>query len=374
MQTGLPMTRSTYFEMCVNLECCNCQFKRSHTETFRDLSLDVLESRHNATVDIISLFTNFFQTGNKLEFKCEQKGCTSNHSFVNYRLSTVPRALILHLKRFIYDDRMRLKKRTDPVTFPILLRLKPEWFSGQVVKPSSSSSPLSSSSSSSSPRPPSVYSSTAPSSTALTHLASSVVRNPSPLDVLPDADARLKKLTTDAVAIVAREGLRLAAQFEDFEKEKVLIAQKKKESSNKLKDSRQQAPQGKKMAATPAVDRLNQTLNSPLALYNRANRAPPQSTSVPLDWVNGRFVDYTEIGRQPQGIKQHNFYQKSTPLLPIGDVSPMMYAAPTVSIPSRHDDLSREVPEKLAKRPKPATEPSSDIFTSEKRTPVASRG
>jgi ubiquitin C-terminal hydrolase len=243
LQSGLPMTRSTYFEMCVNLECCVCKFKRAHTETFRDLSLDVLESRFNATVDLASLFTSFFQASNKLEFKCEQKNCTSNHSYVNYRLSTLPRVFILHLKRFIYDDRYRLKKRIDPVSFPILLRLRPEWFSGQVVNPGSTSSaaPITTSSSSSSSSSSSLLSSltslspkplVAPSIIPPTHLASSVVRTPSSLDILPDADVRLKKLAGDAVSIVAREGLRLAAQLEDREQAK-LISRSKITSSRK---------------------------------------------------------------------------------------------------------------------------------------------
>ena len=93
-------------EIRTHLTCDSCNYTRSHEEVYRHLSIEVgpsddlnsVETSHERTVQ--EGLRKFFQP-EKRELKCEKCFCES--ATQTAEITKLPRALIVHMKRFIVD-------------------------------------------------------------------------------------------------------------------------------------------------------------------------------------------------------------------------------------------------------------------------------
>lgn len=83
-------------EVRVCLTCDSCKYRRSHTETYLHLSLEI----GTTIASIEDGLRAFFKT-EKREVKCEK--CFSETASQTTKITKLPRALLFHLKRFIVD-------------------------------------------------------------------------------------------------------------------------------------------------------------------------------------------------------------------------------------------------------------------------------
>lgn len=123
----LPTTRNFHAEVNVELTCTSpvCGYKRNRIELYRDFSLILEEQSPYSTdpkITLSSLLENFF-TPQELTCKCEKCG----HETVRElsRLEALPGVLILHVKRFKYQQTTgSYVKLTMPVEVPLELDLR----------------------------------------------------------------------------------------------------------------------------------------------------------------------------------------------------------------------------------------------------------
>ena len=105
--TGKKMTSpvEAHFatEVRWTLQCNSCKFSRSKTELFRCLSLDVAatDTKSDTCPTSVEEGLHRFFSSEKREIKCEK--CFFDTATQTAEISKLPRALLLHFKRFIVD-------------------------------------------------------------------------------------------------------------------------------------------------------------------------------------------------------------------------------------------------------------------------------
>lgn len=110
---------TTQVRVC--LTCDSCKYRRSHTETYLHLSLEIGPSIGSIEEGLRSFFKP-----EKREIKCEK--CFCETALQTTEITKLPRALLFHLKRFIVDispDYTSISYRKDqsPVSFEPHLEL-----------------------------------------------------------------------------------------------------------------------------------------------------------------------------------------------------------------------------------------------------------
>ncbi|XP_039892075.1 ubiquitin carboxyl-terminal hydrolase 37-like [Simochromis diagramma] len=85
---------------------CSCGHQSSHQEEFTSLSLDLVPEG-----SVKNMLETYLKE-QKIEFLCDCGGTTSE---VKPSFHTLPRVLILHLKRFGFTKTCKLQKVNDPV-------------------------------------------------------------------------------------------------------------------------------------------------------------------------------------------------------------------------------------------------------------------
>eukprot|EP00540_Astrosyne_radiata_P003926 CAMPEP_0116845014 /NCGR_PEP_ID=MMETSP0418-20121206/13024_1 /TAXON_ID=1158023 /ORGANISM="Astrosyne radiata, Strain 13vi08-1A" /LENGTH=494 /DNA_ID=CAMNT_0004476063 /DNA_START=174 /DNA_END=1658 /DNA_ORIENTATION=- len=115
-EDGVHSPVEDYFctEVRSHLVCDSCKYSRNHVEKFFHLSLDIGESD-----SVEDGLRKFFQP-EKLNLKCEKCFCES--ATQTKEIIKAPRALLLHLKRFIVDvspdyTSITYRKNQSPVAF-----------------------------------------------------------------------------------------------------------------------------------------------------------------------------------------------------------------------------------------------------------------
>lgn len=116
-----PVESNFTTEVRVCLTCESCKYRRSHTETFLHLSLDI----GSGCSSIEDGLRKFFAP-EKREIKCEK--CFHTSALQTSEITKLPRALLFHLKRFIVDvspDYTSISYRKDqsPVSFEETIQL-----------------------------------------------------------------------------------------------------------------------------------------------------------------------------------------------------------------------------------------------------------
>jgi Ubiquitin carboxyl-terminal hydrolase len=111
-----PSPVESYFntEVRVRLTCDSCKFTRSHLENFLHLSLEIGEDSNSVADGIRKFFSP-----EKREVKCEKCFCETAQQTME--ITRLPRALLLHFKRFIVhisDDYTSINYRKNQGDFP----------------------------------------------------------------------------------------------------------------------------------------------------------------------------------------------------------------------------------------------------------------
>lgn len=134
----LPTDKYFHLNVKVCLTCDNCGYSRSKEEMYRHLSIDVADNTKNKdsqkwTID--KGLQKFFQP-ETLDIRCEK--CKEGQSATqNMEITSFPKVLLLHLKRFIISEKysendksthsptsqLTFRKNKEPVIFGKTLRL-----------------------------------------------------------------------------------------------------------------------------------------------------------------------------------------------------------------------------------------------------------
>lgn len=128
-----PTPIEEYFttEVRTQLTCDSCKFTRSHVEKYLHLSLDI--GAESGSVE--EGLRKFFAPSQR-EIKCEK--CFAETATQTLEISKLPRAMLLHCKRFIVDvspdySSITYRKNQSPFTFNEGLSLSPEGLLGEFL-------------------------------------------------------------------------------------------------------------------------------------------------------------------------------------------------------------------------------------------------
>lgn len=103
-------------EVQKRLQCVNCSHARVLQERFRDFSIDFPADDKNNKCALASMVRSYFAP-EELEARCDHCGSVAAH--MEKRLTSPPRTLVLHLKRFVPNlEKRRYDKRHQSVDFP----------------------------------------------------------------------------------------------------------------------------------------------------------------------------------------------------------------------------------------------------------------
>ena len=105
----LPTTRNLHAEVQVTLQCKGCHQTHLGKELYRDISTDLPNNNMSSTttfvgaqpIPVTKLMENFFQPEER-ELTCEK--CGHDKFLVSYFLDVLPRILVIHVKRFQYNN------------------------------------------------------------------------------------------------------------------------------------------------------------------------------------------------------------------------------------------------------------------------------
>lgn len=122
-QSVSPVAAHFTTKIRVRLTCDSCKYTRSHEETFLHLSLEI-GSENGSVEDGLRRFL----APEKREIKCEKCFCAT--ATQSSEIVQLPRALLLHFKRFLVDvssdfSQVAYRKNQSPVQFDSELYLDP---------------------------------------------------------------------------------------------------------------------------------------------------------------------------------------------------------------------------------------------------------
>jgi uncharacterized UBP type Zn finger protein len=120
-------------EVQKTLVCCGCHERRDVPERFRDFSLDFPAAAQKSGVhgvgnsercELRSMLKNYFKD-ELLKVKCPFEGCASEAVNMQAHLSSAPRVLVLHLKRYVPNmEREMYEKHHQHVKIPLSFDLR----------------------------------------------------------------------------------------------------------------------------------------------------------------------------------------------------------------------------------------------------------
>ncbi|CAH1790003.1 unnamed protein product [Owenia fusiformis] len=96
-----PTTDNFEFQIEHTIKCLKCGEQVFKAETFHDLSVDLPRRSGDKQWSLQDALERFFQSED-LEYKCEE--CKATQARVSHNFLTLPRILILHLKRYNYNS------------------------------------------------------------------------------------------------------------------------------------------------------------------------------------------------------------------------------------------------------------------------------
>ncbi|KAM6143307.1 ubiquitin carboxyl-terminal hydrolase 26 [Erethizon dorsatum] len=111
--TDCPVMTNFECELLCSILCKACGQAVYKTEPSTYLSINLPQGKKACPLSIQSTFDHFFET-EELEYKCER--CKHNRSDVVHKFSRLPRILIVHLKRYRFNEFLSLRKNEQAVT------------------------------------------------------------------------------------------------------------------------------------------------------------------------------------------------------------------------------------------------------------------
>ncbi|XP_048847593.1 ubiquitin carboxyl-terminal hydrolase 37-like isoform X4 [Brienomyrus brachyistius] len=114
-----PVEGNLSFEMLCQRTCTSCGAQSSRMEEFTNLSLDVLP--HSSVEDLLKIYFK----DSEVEFRCAT--CRGSHAVLSWAFITLPRVLVLHMKRFSFTPQFELVKVQDPVLLRREISLLPHF-------------------------------------------------------------------------------------------------------------------------------------------------------------------------------------------------------------------------------------------------------
>ncbi|XP_004860172.1 ubiquitin carboxyl-terminal hydrolase 26 [Heterocephalus glaber] len=108
-----PVMTNFECELLHSIFCKACGQAIYKTEPSNYLSINLLQGMRRRPLSIQSTFDHFFAT-EELEYKCEN--CKHKRSVVVHKFSRLPRVLIIHLKRYCFNEFLSLRKDDQAVT------------------------------------------------------------------------------------------------------------------------------------------------------------------------------------------------------------------------------------------------------------------
>ncbi|XP_061034201.1 ubiquitin carboxyl-terminal hydrolase 26 [Eubalaena glacialis] len=115
-----PVLRNFDFELLHSIICKACGHVVLKTEVNDSLSVNLPQGKQALPLSIQSSFDLFFE-GEELEYKCEK--CKHRSSIAVHTFSRLPRVLIVHLKRYKFNEFWSLRKDDQEVIISKYLKL-----------------------------------------------------------------------------------------------------------------------------------------------------------------------------------------------------------------------------------------------------------
>ncbi|XP_045388475.1 ubiquitin carboxyl-terminal hydrolase 29 [Lemur catta] len=115
-----PVVANFEFELQLSIICKACGHAVLKTEPNNYLSINLHQEEKTLPLSIQNSFDLFFKA-EELEYKCEM--CNHNSSVAMHKFSRLPRVLIVHLKRYRFNDAWLLVKNEQQIYIPKYLSL-----------------------------------------------------------------------------------------------------------------------------------------------------------------------------------------------------------------------------------------------------------
>lgn len=110
--------------------CCKvCNHQRVFMEDYLDMSVELGgvsedQEEEGGSRNLLSVLRHFLRREEDVEWKCPTEDCGANTASMEHRLSRLPQVLLLHLKRFVYNEATDVfEKCKVPVEIPLRLDL-----------------------------------------------------------------------------------------------------------------------------------------------------------------------------------------------------------------------------------------------------------
>ncbi|XP_033728326.1 ubiquitin carboxyl-terminal hydrolase 37-like isoform X3 [Pecten maximus] len=116
-----PTVQNFEMEVLHSITCLNCQEVVTKAEQFNDLSVDMPRRRKNGDPSSIQNALDLFFRSEAIEYMCEK--CGSNKSEVTHKFTRLPRVLVLHLKRYNFDQSIINTKTAQSISITRFLSL-----------------------------------------------------------------------------------------------------------------------------------------------------------------------------------------------------------------------------------------------------------
>ncbi|XP_060075776.1 ubiquitin carboxyl-terminal hydrolase 37-like [Ylistrum balloti] len=116
-----PTVQNFEMEVLHSITCLHCQEVVTKAEQFNDLSVDMPRRRKNGEQSSIQNALDLFFRSEAIEYTCEK--CGSNKSEVTHKFTRLPRVLVLHLKRYNFDQSIINTKTAQSISITRFLSL-----------------------------------------------------------------------------------------------------------------------------------------------------------------------------------------------------------------------------------------------------------
>lgn len=115
-----PVANNFEFELLRSLFCKGCGLAVIRKEPSSYLSINIPQGLKGNNLSIQSSFDLFFKA-EELEHRCER--CIHNKSIALHKFSRLPRVIIIHLKRYSFNESWVMKKDEQNIIIPKFLKL-----------------------------------------------------------------------------------------------------------------------------------------------------------------------------------------------------------------------------------------------------------